>query len=45
MRQARVEIGLLQLLNSRCDPQDEHHIVRMVDYFLFRKVGVWGCGV
>lgn len=35
--QARVEIGLLQLLNTRCDPRDEHHIVRMLDFFLFRK--------
>jgi dual specificity protein kinase YAK1 len=35
--QARVEIGLLQLLNTRCDPSDERHIVRMVDYFLFCK--------
>lgn len=35
--QARVEIGLLQLLNTRCDPGDQHHIVRMVDFFLYRK--------
>ncbi|EFJ45990.1 hypothetical protein VOLCADRAFT_30949, partial [Volvox carteri f. nagariensis] len=35
--QARVEIGLLQLLNTRCDPADQHHVVRMVDFFLFRK--------
>eukprot|EP00798_Chlamydomonas_sp_ICE-L_P017976 gene17976-24382_t len=35
--QARVEIGLLQLLNSRFDPGDNHHIVRMTDFFLFHK--------
>lgn len=35
--QARVEIGLLQLLNTRCDPGDARHIVRMTDFFLFRK--------
>lgn len=35
--QARVEIGLLQFLNTRCDANDEHHIVRMMDYFLFKK--------
>ena len=35
--QARVEIGLLQLLNTRCDVADEHHIVRMSDFFLYRK--------
>jgi dual specificity protein kinase YAK1 len=35
--QARVEIGLLQFLNARCDPNDTHHIVRMIDFFLFRK--------
>ncbi len=32
-----MEIGLLQLLNTRCDPGDQHHIVRMVDFFLYRK--------
>ena len=35
--QARVEIGVLQLLNTRADPDDEHHIVRM-------KVGAGGLG-
>ncbi|KAL6747277.1 kinase-like domain-containing protein [Haematococcus lacustris] len=35
--QARVEIGLLQFLNARCDPLDRHHIVRMLDFFLHRK--------
>ncbi len=32
-----MEIGLLNLLNTRCDPHDERHIVRMLDSFLFRK--------
>ena len=32
-----MEIGLLQLLNTRCDVADEHHIVRMTDFFLYRK--------
>ena len=27
--QARVEVGVLQLLNTRADPGDKHHIVRM----------------
>lgn len=35
--QARVEIGILQLLNSRCDASDTHHIVRMLDYFVWRR--------
>ena len=36
-RQARVEIGVLNFLNQRCDPCDRHHIVRMRDYFLHRR--------
>lgn len=35
-QQARVEIGILQLLNSACDADDKHHIVRMTDHFYFR---------
>lgn len=35
--QARVEIGILQLLNTRCDAADEHHIVRMLDFFLHKR--------
>lgn len=35
--QARVEVGVLQYLNSRGDPEDKHHIVRMRDYFVFRN--------
>lgn len=27
--QARVEVGVLQYLNTRADPEDKHHIVRM----------------
>lgn len=32
--QARMEIGVLQLLNRRYDPDNEHHIVRLLDYFV-----------
>lgn len=32
--QARVEVGILQFLNGRGDPEDRHHIVRMTDFFL-----------
>ncbi|KAI7842822.1 hypothetical protein COHA_003568 [Chlorella ohadii] len=35
--QARVEIGVLQFLNTRADPGDRHHIVRLQDFFLFRN--------
>lgn len=35
--QARVEVGVLQLLNGRCDPHDQHHIVRLHDAFLHRR--------
>ncbi|KAL4855458.1 Dual specificity protein kinase YAK1 [Chlorella vulgaris] len=35
--QARVEIGVLQYLNTRADPGDQHHIVRLKDFFLFRN--------
>ena len=31
--QAKVEIGVLQYLNKRADPYDEHNIVRMLDFF------------
>lgn len=36
MLQARVEVGVLQLLNGRADVGDGHHIVRMRDFFVFR---------
>lgn len=35
--QARVEVGILQLLNGRCDPGDAHHLVRLHDAFLHRR--------
>ncbi len=35
--QARVEVGVLQFLNTRSDPDNAHHIVRMKDYFNFRN--------
>ncbi|KAK9828495.1 hypothetical protein WJX72_000356 [[Myrmecia] bisecta] len=33
--QARVEIGVLQFLNTRGDPNDQHHLVRLRDYFVY----------
>ena len=27
-------MGILQFLNGRGDPEDKHHIVRMVDFFM-----------
>lgn len=33
-QQARVEVGILQLLNGRLDPNNEHHIVRLHDAFV-----------
>ena len=29
-----MEVGILQFLNSRGDPEDRHHLVRMTDFFL-----------
>ena len=34
--QARVEVGILQMLNSKADPGNKHHIVRMCDFFVHR---------
>ena len=34
--QARVEIGLLQLLNTQVDPHDHYHIVRLRDFFMYK---------
>ena len=34
--QARVEIGVLQLLNMQVDPHDRHHIVRLRDFFMYK---------
>ena len=35
--QAHVEIGILHMLNTKCDDRDEHHIVRMLDHFVHRS--------
>ena len=35
--QAHVEIGILHMLNTKCDERDEHHIVRMLDHFVHRS--------
>mmetsp|Transcript_18996 Transcript_18996/g.57387 ORF Transcript_18996/g.57387 Transcript_18996/m.57387 type:complete len:1080 (-) Transcript_18996:272-3511(-) len=35
-QQARVEVGVLQLLNNRADADDSHHIVRMREFFVFQ---------
>ena len=35
--QARVEIGVLQFLNTRADPNDNYHIVRLKDFFLHKS--------
>jgi len=34
--QARVEIGVLQMLNTQVDPHDRYHIVRLRDFFMFK---------
>ncbi|CAL9105090.1 unnamed protein product [Musa acuminata var. zebrina] len=31
------EVHILSMLNQKLDPDDEHHIVRMLDYFLFQN--------
>jgi len=35
--QARVEIGIVQMLNTRCDPDDRRHVVRMLDCFVHHR--------
>jgi dual specificity protein kinase YAK1 len=35
-QQARVEVGILQLLNGRLDPHNAHHIVRLYDAFVHK---------
>ncbi|CAG9460247.1 unnamed protein product [Pedinophyceae sp. YPF-701] len=35
--QARVEIGVLQLLNQRFDPHDRHNLVRMEEFFVHER--------
>ncbi|KAH8969598.1 hypothetical protein BDL97_02G041900 [Sphagnum fallax] len=34
--QAKVEIGILHVLNQNHDPKDEHHVVRSYDHFSFQ---------
>ncbi|CAN6461442.1 unnamed protein product [Victoria cruziana] len=35
--QALVEVSILATLNQKFDPEDEHHIVRMLDHFLYQN--------
>eukprot|EP00897_Mesotaenium_endlicherianum_P002943 jgi/Mesen1/2677/ME000167S01827 len=35
--QAQVEISILRLLNEQYDVDDKHHIVRLVDHFVFQR--------
>ncbi|XP_068635359.1 dual specificity protein kinase YAK1 homolog [Aristolochia californica] len=35
-QQALVEVHILGLLNSKFDPDDKNHIVRMLDYFVYQ---------
>mmetsp|Transcript_9637 Transcript_9637/g.14358 ORF Transcript_9637/g.14358 Transcript_9637/m.14358 type:complete len:539 (+) Transcript_9637:330-1946(+) len=35
--QGLIEVKILSKLNSTLDPQDKFHIVRMIDYFVFRN--------
>jgi serine/threonine protein kinase len=37
LNQGFVEIQILELLNQQIDPNDEHRLVRLVDYFTFRQ--------
>ncbi|TVU28147.1 hypothetical protein EJB05_19656 [Eragrostis curvula] len=36
-QQAIMEVSLLSLLNEKFDPDDQHHIVRMLDFFLWQN--------
>uniref|UniRef100_A0A1D1Z8E6 Putative serine/threonine-protein kinase yakA n=1 Tax=Anthurium amnicola TaxID=1678845 RepID=A0A1D1Z8E6_9ARAE len=36
-RQALVEISILGTLNQKYDPDDRHHIVRILDYFKYQR--------
>ncbi|KAK9120341.1 hypothetical protein Syun_017958 [Stephania yunnanensis] len=36
-QQAKVEVNILSVLNEKYDPEDNHHIVRMLDYFVFQR--------
>jgi len=35
--QAVVEISILTMLNQNFDPEDKHHIVRILDHFVFQR--------
>jgi serine/threonine protein kinase len=35
--QSLMEVAILELLNGRYDPSDEHHILRLLDHFTFRS--------
>ncbi|KAG6481673.1 dual specificity protein kinase YAK1 homolog [Zingiber officinale] len=36
-QQAVVEFSILDMLNKKYDPDDKHHIVRILDYFVFHR--------
>ncbi|PIA57423.1 hypothetical protein AQUCO_00600268v1 [Aquilegia coerulea] len=36
-QQALVEVSILTTLNRKFDPDDKHHIVRILDYFVFQR--------
>ncbi|URE39949.1 Protein kinase domain [Musa troglodytarum] len=36
-QQAVVEVSILHMLNQKFDPDDKHHIVRILDYFVFQR--------
>ncbi|OAY82819.1 putative serine/threonine-protein kinase yakA [Ananas comosus] len=36
-QQAKVEVSILHMLNQKFDPDDQHHIVRILDYFVHQR--------
>ncbi|KAL8141538.1 hypothetical protein V2J09_014570 [Rumex salicifolius] len=36
-QQALVEVSILTALNTKFDPEDKHHIVRIYDYFVYQR--------
>ncbi|KAF8380839.1 hypothetical protein HHK36_028334 [Tetracentron sinense] len=36
-QQALVEVSILTTLNKKFDPEDKHHIVRILDYFVYQR--------
>ncbi|CAH9136831.1 unnamed protein product [Cuscuta epithymum] len=36
-QQALVEVSILTTLNKKFDPEDKHHIVRIYDYFVYKR--------